>query len=228
QKVLTTILQPLLRRHFSQFVSAGDLVFDVGANVGNLTEAFIDLGSSVVAVDPHPYCVDLLDRRFAENDHVTVIPCALSDQTGALPFYPSLDNHATSTLSRRWKDESRYAGSRSWAAPRQVSVTTLDHLIAQHGRPQFCKIDVEGHELHVLKGLSSPIPFLSFEVTGEFLDEADQCAQHLETLGPVRFAYSPFLAYWPMSTWVDRARLLRQLQSYPPDLIFGDVYARFN
>ena len=45
-----------------------------------------------------------------------------------------------------------------------MPVTTLDHAIGEFGpAPSFCKIDVEGWELAVLKGLSRPITLISFE-----------------------------------------------------------------
>jgi tRNA G37 N-methylase Trm5 len=47
------------RRHrmyrlYSEFVSAGDLVFDIGANIGDYAEMFARLGARVVAVEPNP------------------------------------------------------------------------------------------------------------------------------------------------------------------------------
>lgn len=46
-----------LRKFYSQFLSPGDLVFDIGANVGVYTEVFSSLGSRVVAVEPNPIYV---------------------------------------------------------------------------------------------------------------------------------------------------------------------------
>jgi FkbM family methyltransferase len=222
------LLQKRMQRHFSQFISPGALVFDVGANIGDLTQIFLDLDSSVVAIDPHPYCNQVLRQRFGDNDNVTILTTALSDEPGILPFFASVGNHATSTVSQRWKEESRYAESRDWAQAGEVTATTLDDLMGRYGRPQFCKIDVEGHELQVLQGLSAPIPALSFELTGEFMEEAERCAAYLEQLGPVRFAYSPFLLYrTPLRNWTSRQALFDKLRSYPRSLLFGDIYVRF-
>ncbi|MEE3202002.1 MAG: FkbM family methyltransferase, partial [Acidobacteriota bacterium] len=52
--------QNRLRKLYRQFVSTGDLVFDLGAHVGNRTRAFNALGCRVIAVDPHPDCVRIL------------------------------------------------------------------------------------------------------------------------------------------------------------------------
>jgi predicted RNA methylase len=41
---------------YSQFVSSGDLVFDVGANVGNRSKIFSRLGARVIAFEPQPAC----------------------------------------------------------------------------------------------------------------------------------------------------------------------------
>src|SRR6266481_9284314 len=48
-------------RHFyRQFIQPGDLVFDVGANIGGKTAAFLSLGARVVAVEPNPVCAHRL------------------------------------------------------------------------------------------------------------------------------------------------------------------------
>ena len=49
--------------------------------------------------------------------------------------------------------------------------------------PRAIKIDVEGYELHVLRGLRQPVPYLSFEVNlPEFRSEGLQCVDVLEAL----------------------------------------------
>jgi Methyltransferase FkbM domain len=50
-----------------------------------------------------------------------------------------------------------------WDRSIDVAVATLDDLIAAHGEPAFCKIDVEGFEVDVLAGLTRPVRALSFE-----------------------------------------------------------------
>lgn len=45
-----------LRSFYAQFISPGDLVFDIGANVGSYTEMFLRLGAKVVAAEPNREC----------------------------------------------------------------------------------------------------------------------------------------------------------------------------
>ena len=59
------------------------------------------------------------------------------------------------------------ASGGEWADHAVVPVTTLDALIDRYGLPAFCKIDVEGFEEAVVRGLSRPIPSVSFEFTPE-------------------------------------------------------------
>ena len=58
------LLRPRMRAHFSQFICPGELVFDIGANTGHLTQVFLSLGARVVCVEPHPDCVKALKKKF--------------------------------------------------------------------------------------------------------------------------------------------------------------------
>jgi hypothetical protein len=107
-------------------------------------------------------------------------------------------------------------------------VTTLDALIERYGEPAFVKIDVEGFELEVLKGLSRRVPALSFEFTPECADTALACVAHLDSLGFSGFNYSPgeSMRLWD-NTWGDASFIRARLEALRGDVsTFGDVYAR--
>ena len=70
-----------------------------------------------------------------------------------------------------------------------VPVTTLDTEIAKFGTPEFCKIDVEGFEVEVLKGLSSPIKALSieFQCDERGVAKISQCVDMLSKFATYEF-----------------------------------------
>src|ERR1700677_2231438 len=80
-----------MRIFYSQYIRPGDLVFDVGANVGVYAEIFSELGAEVVAVEPNPYCCRLL-QRFAQNRNVRIEPRAAGETPGKIALHLS-DNH---------------------------------------------------------------------------------------------------------------------------------------
>ncbi|MCC5613114.1 FkbM family methyltransferase, partial [Nostoc sp. CHAB 5834] len=147
---------------YSDFIKPGDLCFDIGANVGNRTAIFLSLQARVIAIEPQPACVQKLKNRF--GNQINIIPKGLGSEQGVLPMHIS-DASTLSTFSEEWINElgsNRFSGY-EWKETIDVEITTLDQLIAEYGVPHFCKIDVEGYELNVIKGLSCPIPHLSFE-----------------------------------------------------------------
>ncbi len=138
----------------STFVKPGDLCFDVGANIGDYTQTLTRIGARVVCVDPQPLAIRELTARFGGDQRVTIEPIGLGAEPGEATFYLR-DHHGSSGF---YPDLGR-----PYKATTKVPVDTLENLITRHGAPVYIKIDVEGHELEVIKGLRTRIPFLSVE-----------------------------------------------------------------
>jgi FkbM family methyltransferase len=214
---------------YGQFLRPGDLAFDIGANIGNRTDILLQLGARVVAVEPQAACVARLNRKYGTNPHVVVVAKALGSQAGIAPMMVS-EAHTISSLSTRWVDAVRSSGrfgDHAWERREQVTVTTLDDLVAEFGLPAFCKIDVEGFESEVLSGLSSPIRVLSFEFTPELAEAGFACIDRLATLGDVEFNYDIGESmHLQLANWIGPEETKARLQALEPNL-FSDIYARF-
>lgn len=107
---------------------------------------------------------------------------------------------------------------------RQVEVTTLDALIAAHGRPDYIKIDVEGFELECLRGLSQPVPLVSFEYHLDELALLEACLDRLATLSDVHANVIPMNGDRFMGAlWIEPAHFMRRARAglLPP---VGDVF----
>jgi len=106
-------------------------------------------------------------------------------------------------------------------------VTTLDLLMAEYGVPVFIKIDVEGFERAVLRGMTRPGPAVSFEFAAEFLDSTKECCEYLAALGDYRFNYSRQESMtFALDTWVSAEEIMKAITAEPDTMVFGDVYGR--
>lgn len=217
--------QKQLVEFYSQFVDEGDLCFDVGANTGNRTDVFLALGAQVVCVEPQPGCVKVLEDKYRGDSRVRIVPKGLAAEMGMMTLSLCHSANTLATFSDKWKT-GRFQ-SYEWEDRVEVPVTTMDKLIEDFGSPDFCKIDVEGFEYQVLRGLSQPVFVLSFEFTREFIRDVGFCLAHLVSLGEFEFNYvsgeSPRLA---SSRWMDDATLITELHRNKAPLFWGDIYAR--
>lgn len=219
-----------LVRLYREFVHPGDLCFDLGAHVGDRTRALLRLGARVVAVEPQPLFVAILQRAFRRNRRVTVVGAAVGRSPGEGELVVSDRTPAVSSLSTDWIDRVRKAPRFArvrWDRRVSVPVVTLDDLIERHGLPSFCKIDIEGSEAEGLHGLSQAIPALSFEYVPALRDESRACLARLEALGRYEYNWSerevPRLR---SSAWLDRGAMASVLSDLPDGAHSGDVYAR--
>lgn len=175
-------------------LAAGDLIFDIGANQGHKTSIFLQLGARVVAVDPDKTNQKILRENFLNyrvtKKPVEIVRQAVSDRAGRETMWVNAPGSAKNTLNQKWvdtlqADATRFGSTLEFGEKIEVETVTLEDLIARYGRPFYIKIDVEGHEPSVLRGLRTAVRFISFEVNlPEFHSEAVECVRLLEQLRP--------------------------------------------
>src|SRR5262245_62757796 len=79
-------------RLYGQFVRSGDLVFDVGAHVGDRVASFRRLGAGVVAVEPQRAMVRALRLLYGRDTSVTIEAVAIGRQPGRARMLINSDN----------------------------------------------------------------------------------------------------------------------------------------
>ena len=216
----------------AQFVKAGSLAFDIGAHVGDRTASYRRLGAKVVTVEPQRPMFRALRMFFGQDANVHLHHVAIGAEPGQTIFYVNSANPTTSTAAKALVEAAPAAmawADQVWDAEMTVEVMTLDQLIAKHGRPDFVKIDVEGFEADVLKGLSHPLPAISFEFTTLQRDVAIDALQILDCLGQYKFTYSLGESHvMAQDHWGSAAEMIDVVSSLQVEANSGDIYARLD
>jgi FkbM family methyltransferase len=214
---------------YARFGGRGDLAFDIGSHVGDRVASFRRLGMRVVAVEPQPVLAHVLQLLYGLDPQVTVVQAAVGAAPGKLRMHLNLDNPTVSTASAELIQAA--ARDRNWRGQRwerqvTVPVTTLDALIARFGEPRFVKIDVEGFEDQVLKGLSRAPAALSFELTTIQRPVARVALNECSRLGFRRFnAALGEMQQLLHPNWLDATGIRAWLDALPQSANSGDIYA---
>jgi FkbM family methyltransferase len=218
----------LMREFYSVLLPKGAVVFDIGANIGTMTRVFASEGAKVIAVEPNPDCIRHIERT-TSRDAVEVLQAAVGEVNGLGVIRISDRKDKMSSLSAEWreavaKDNRDYAGM--WKREITVPLITLDTLIHRYGLPFYIKIDVEGYEEHVLRGLSGRPALLSLEFNRlllapvlRALDSAvfAEASFNFTLIDPVRFE---------LAEWTDREGLKDRLSNLRDGPALGDIFAR--
>jgi FkbM family methyltransferase len=115
------------------------VVWDVGANIGDHTRFYLDLGMEVVAFEPHPEAFQCLSHNCGE---ATCYNLAASD--GKQELTMALDDNVGASHVVE-------------GGTVVISASTLDSIAAHHNAPDYIKIDVEGFEPRALQGMENLI-----------------------------------------------------------------------
>ncbi len=148
----------ILFKMVSELVKPGDVVWDVGANVGLFSFASANRATcsgQIVSIEADAWLAGLLQRSCVlaarrGDAPVTVIPAAVSDSVGIAKLH--IAQRARSSNYLEGAGGTQAGGSRGTAS---VVSVTLDWLLERLPAPSVLKIDVEGMEHRVLAGASS-------------------------------------------------------------------------
>jgi FkbM family methyltransferase len=223
--------RPAMTSLYQKWVKPGALVFDIGANVGNRIDLFLELGAKVVAVEPQQECIEILQKKY--GDKINIENIGLSHSEGVLEFHIA-DESTISSFSEEFitKTGANRFKRNKWKETIKVPVSTFDKLIEKYGVPDFSKIDVEGFELEVLKGLNQKTPALSFEYcVPEMSEKLYECLERLNTMDPsTSYNYSIGESFVLASDkWYSFPEFLSLVKERSfHKTLFGDIYIQFS
>jgi len=182
----TNTYEVKIDRLFDKYVKPGSTVVDIGANIGlhTLRSALLTgQTGKIIAIEPSTWAIKKLQRNLELNPQLSKI---------IEIRHNALGENVEKAISLGFQSSYRLNGKNEIYSE-VVDVLTLDS-IAEHDSPQsvdFIKIDVDGHELHILRGakqlLSISKPVLVVEFTPSYsisyLDELTAIEQYLQSLG---------------------------------------------
>ncbi|MCS7191951.1 MAG: FkbM family methyltransferase [Armatimonadetes bacterium] len=199
------IHEPMVTKLLPSFVCLGSTVLDIGANIGYytlLSSQLVGLKGLVVAVEPHPDNVRLLELNLRLNrvENVKVLPTAVSDEIGVTEMF----------VSRGSNWHSLHPTERTNLGTISVPMTTIDEIVLQIGRPiDLIRMDIEGWEIKALQGAKETLkrdrPSIVMEIHPAYMQQGElkQLLTWLQSLGYKRGFVVLRVDDFP---WVKRAR----------------------
>lgn len=215
-------------KFYANYVKEGNLCFDIGANIGNRTEVFLDLKAKVICVEPVEESFQVLQNKFCNHPFATIIKMGVGGESGTKKMHISNISEVctfSENFIEQYKNQEHI--DIDWKETRVTKITTLDQLIKRFGVPDFCKIDVEGYELEVLKGLSQPIPLISFEYNAKLKNLALECLNNLSKFQSTCYNFSPYESMtFSFDDWKDETEFREFIRTLPVEVKTGDIYVQ--
>ena len=165
-----------------------------------------------------------------ENEKIQIIDKIVSDNNGFEELLIVNDGDEVNTCSKKWMDiienntNNRFNLNRKISKKQSIKAITLNELIKEFGFPKYIKIDVEGFEYSVLKGLDKDIEIISFESNlPDFELESVKCIDLLNNLNnKYKYKYSDTLAF-QNKNWMNYNEIIDLIKSTDKKCI--EIYA---
>lgn len=143
-----------LQKKINSLINKGDIIFDIGGNIGQYALLFSELVGNegkVYSFEPDYKNFSFLqfNKNINKKENLICLNYGLGAKEGILEFYRD-----TETGGRMGSFKKEFVKNRYRGLSEQVEINKFDKLIYQYGIPDFVKIDVEGFEYEVLSGLS--------------------------------------------------------------------------
>ena len=184
-------------------LGVGDIVIDLGANIGMATSIFESRGSTVYAIEPNPYAFRKLERRFRKNPQVFPIEAAaVIDDTEFVSLF--MHTHSASSPLKYSTGSSLMDNKPNVDSSSFISVRALNlvSLIQSLGKIKILKMDVEGYETKLIpaiinSGAISNIDYLFVETHEEKWANLVADTAYMKSLALSSPSKGKFFFNWP-------------------------------
>jgi FkbM family methyltransferase len=156
-----------------------NLIYDIGFNCGDDTAYYLYRGYNVVGIDANPFLIAEGVKRFTKEikeGRLTLLNYGVSNTPGLFPIW-------INTLCDQWSSITGDMGKRNDvnAYPVNVNCVTAPYLLSLFGVPLYMKIDIEGGDADVLKGMIDD-PFMKPKYIS-VESHAEECIDQLLRIG---------------------------------------------
>lgn len=151
----------------SDLIEIGDILVDVGANVGDYTDFFknkLNNSGKIYSIELAPETFIKLKKKFDSYENIILINKAVSDTNGEIIFYRGKDSFTNNIIGH----DMEY---RPYTEAGKIESVRLDSLLVNELFIKLIKIDVEGAENLVLKGLEGIIEKIKYILLECHLDK---------------------------------------------------------
>jgi len=151
---LDGIREPMATAHTLHVLRPEDVVLEIGANIGYYVLLSAKRCKKVYAIEPHPVNIDLLMRNVALNEcrNVEIHALAFGENRGVARMF----------VGRRYNWHSFRQTSSTTGGQVEVRMETVDDFLEGRISPTFARMDVEGYELQILRGMRRTLPKLRY------------------------------------------------------------------
>jgi FkbM family methyltransferase len=149
------IREPLAIEALRKEIKKGDIIIDIGANIGYyvlLESRLVGKKGKIYAIEPVPQNVEILKKNIKLNKYtnIEISQLAMGDKNEEGVIYVSGERNKSSMI---------FLGSSSndFIETAKVKVMTLDEFLENKPYPNFIRMDVEGYEYEIIKGMEKTL-----------------------------------------------------------------------